>query len=140
MNVYIIDASVAAKWFFNEILSDEARRILFKGNYFYAPDFLLLEMDSVFCKRIRLGDITRDDGEDARILFRQLPIEYHPFASFQNMAYSIAIQTKQSIYDCLYIALAALMEGKMVTADRRLFDRLLNGPLGKHLLWVGDIS
>lgn len=136
--VYITDASIVEKWFFDEILSKEARRILFKGNYLYAPDFILMELDSVFCKRIKRGEITHEDSEDARTLLKQLPIEYYPFASFQNMAYGIAIQTQQSIYDCLYIALAALLDGRMVTADRRLYAGLVNGPLGKYLLWVGD--
>lgn len=44
----IVDASIAAKWFLEEDLSDAARRVLRRGNNLYAPDFLLLESEIKF--------------------------------------------------------------------------------------------
>jgi predicted nucleic acid-binding protein len=49
-------------------------------------------------------------------------------------------QTGQSMYDCLYVALAALLKDRMVTADRRLYDALKDGPLRKHVAWVGEVG
>ena len=34
----------------------------------------------------------------------------------------------------------SLLDGRMVTADRRFYDGLHEGPARKHLLWVGDLE
>ncbi|MBI5810827.1 MAG: type II toxin-antitoxin system VapC family toxin [Deltaproteobacteria bacterium] len=140
MNIYIVDASVAAKWFTEEEYAEEALRLLVGGNPLHAPDFFMLEMDSVVCKWVRRGIINEDDGQAVRAALRRLPIQKHPFAPLQDSAYAIASQTGQSVYDCLYVALAAILKGRMVTADRGLYDALKNGPLGRHLLWVEDAA
>lgn len=140
MNIYIVDASVAAKWFTEEEHAEEALRLLVGENPLHAPDFFMLEMDNVVCKWVRRGIISEDDGQVVRTTLRQLPIRKHPFALHQDSAYTIASQTGQRVYDCLYVALAAILKGRMVTADRRLYDSLKNGPLGKHLLWVEDVG
>lgn len=139
MSGLVIDASVAAKWFTEEEHADEALRLLGGEYLLHAPDFFMLEMDSVFCKWMRRDIINEDDGEMVRTTLRQLPIQKHPFAPLQDSAYTIASQTGQSVYDCLYVALAALLEGRMVTADRRLYDGLRNGPFKKHLVWIEDV-
>lgn len=140
MSIYVVDASVAAKWFTEEEHAEEALRLLVGENPLHAPDFFMLEMDSVVCKWVRRGIISEDDGQVVRATLRQLPIHKHPFALLQDSAFAIASQTGQSVYDCLYVALATLLKGRMVTADRRLYDTLKNSPLGKHLLWVGDVG
>ena len=134
----MLDGSTRAA--FDEDLSDRALRVLRGGYSIHAPDFLLLEMDSIFCKRIRRGDITRADGDDARRILRQLPIEQHAFTAYRDTAYEIASLTGQSVYYCLYVALAAIIKGKMATADRRFYDALQNGTFKKHLVWIGDIK
>lgn len=140
MNIYIVDASVAAKWFIEEDYRGAALSVLGENNRLHAPDFLLLEMDSIILKWIRRGIVTTAEGSDLRDAFSQYPIQRHPLVSLLDSAYAIAIQTQQSIYDCLYVALAALLDGKMVTADRRLYDGLADGPFAKHAVWVEDIG
>ena len=139
MSVYVVDASVAAKWFFDEPLAEDARRVLRRGNRLYAPDFFLLEMDNILCKRIRRGELTLRDAEDARVMLRELPIERPPFGSVQNRAFEIANQTQRSLYDCLYLALSVLLDGRMVTADRKLYDAMASGPFSQHVAWVEDV-
>lgn len=139
MSVLVIDASVAAKWFTEEEHAEEALRLLGGENPLHAPDFFVLEMDSILCKWMRRGIISEDDAELVRATLREIPIQKHPFAPLQDSAYTIASQTGQSVYDCLYVALAALLKGRMLTADRRLYDGLRNGPFEKHLIWIEDL-
>lgn len=139
MTIRVIDASVAAKWFLDEVFCDESRGVLRSRCSLHAPDFLLLEMDSVFLKRIRRGDITPDDADAARLMLRQLPIKCHAFNAFLDRAYEIAGLTGESIYDSLYVALALLLDSQVITADRRLYDGLRNGPFKKHLIWIEDV-
>ena len=140
MSVFIVDASVAAKWFIEEEYGEAALSVLEESNQLHAPDFLLLEMDSIICKWTRRGAVTIEEGGDLRDALRQYPIQHHPFASFLDSAFAIANQTGQSIYDCLYVALAALLKGRMVTADRRLYDVLKKGLFKKNIVWIGDIK
>lgn len=138
MSLLIVDASVAAKWFIQEELSESALSILDNGHQIESPDFLLLEMDSIICKWIRSKSVTLAEGNKLRDSFRQYPIRYHPFVQFLDSAFAIAGETGQSVYDCLYVALAALLEGKMITADRKLFEVMRKGRFGKYLAWVGE--
>ncbi|MBI5117127.1 type II toxin-antitoxin system VapC family toxin [Candidatus Poribacteria bacterium] len=64
----------------------------------------------------------------------------HSFVLFLDSAFAIAVRTRQSIYDCLYVALAALLKGKMVTADRKLYDDLQKSPFKKQVVSVADIG
>lgn len=138
MNVLIVDASVAAKWFVEEESSEAALSVLNKGNQLHAPDFLWLEMDSIICKWIRRKAISVEEGSEIRETLGQFPIQLHAFTPCLDTAFTIANQTGQSIYDCLYIALAALLKGRMVTADRKLYDALKNSQFKKHISWVEE--
>ena len=139
MSVYVIDASVAAKWFIEEEYSDAALSVLKEGNQLHAPDFLLLEMDSIVCKWVRRGVITELEGGDLRDALHRYPVQRHPFLSLLDPAFAIAGLSRGSMYDCLYVALAVLLDGKMVTADRRLHDRLVGGVFEKNMLWIEDV-
>lgn len=139
MSVLVVDASVAAKWFIEEEHADAALLVLDERNDLHAPDFFFLEMDNVFCRWIRRGDIPVADGQDLRQALRRCPVHAHPFSSLLDLAFSIANETRRSLYDCLYLALADALDGRMVTADRRLYDALTGGPLAGRVVWVGDV-
>lgn len=140
MSAYVVDASVAAKWFLDEDLCDPARRILNNEYNLHAPDFLLLEMDSIFWKRIRRGDISPTKGEEARQLLKEIPMELYPFTNFLDSAYEIANMAQRSVYDSLYMALAILLDAPMLTADRKLCNALKKTPFKKHITWIEDIK
>ena len=140
MSLLIVDASVAAKWFVEEEYGQAALEILDQSNQLHAPDFMLLEIDSIVCKWIRRDVLTAAEGSGLRDALRHYPIEYHPFNSYLDSAFAIAVQTGQSIYDCLYVALASLLEARMVTADRRLYEGLANGPFADYVVWIGEAA
>ena len=136
----VVDASVAAKWFNDEIFSEKAH-ILLSGRYLLgAPDFFLLEMDNVFCKWTRRKIMTQEEALEHRTAIRKIPVNFYSYINLQDSAYLLAISSGCGIYDCLYIALAIILETRMVTADRRLYDALAGGPFGKYLLWIGNLK
>ena len=135
----MVDASVAAKWFVTEIHSDTALTLIDGRNELYAPDFLSLEMDSVFCKWIRRGTIQSAEAARTRSAFRSTPIQYVASARLQDAAYDLANQTQRSLYDSLYVAAAVSLDIPLVTADRRLYDTLAASHLRQFVLWVEDI-
>ena len=137
--IAIVDASVAAKWFFEEVHTEAALRLLDPRHRLYAPDFFLVEVDNVVCKRVRRDECSVAEGRKVRAALRQVPVQTHPAVALLDPAYEIAIRTDQNLYDCLYVALAMLVKGRMVTADRRFYEALAAGPLAKHRLWVEDL-
>ncbi|MFQ5432868.1 MAG: type II toxin-antitoxin system VapC family toxin [Nitrospinota bacterium] len=140
MSVRVVDACVAAKWFIDEDHAEEALNLLSEKYTLHAPDFLLLELDSVFCKWVRRGTIAFTEGNELRAAFKQYPIRLHSFIPLLDSAFIIANQTSCSLYDSVYIALAVLLDGKLITADRRLYDSALTGGLKKTVAWVEEIG
>jgi len=137
---YVVDASVAAKWYLDEIHTDAARELLGGEHDLHAPDFLLIELDNVFCKHIRRGEMSVAHADSSRAALRRVPMRLWPTGLLQETAYSTAVRTRRSVYDCLYVALAMVLDAAMVTADRRLVDALADGPAGEHLVWVEDLG
>jgi predicted nucleic acid-binding protein len=137
--IIVIDASVAAKWFFQEEHSDAALDLL--GNPFdlKAPDFLYLELESLLCKRTRRKELSIEEALEMDIEIRSMPISSYPLAELRERAFELALETRSSIYDCLYLALAEALEAPMVTADRKFFQALQNSPLCNRLLMVDDL-
>ncbi len=139
MSSFVVDASVVAKWFVEEEHGNAALSVLKEMNSLHAPDFLLLEMDNIIWKWSRRGVVCDEEGSELRDAFRRYPIQYHPFVSFRDSAFAIANQVRQSVYDSLYVALAALLNARMVTADHKLYEGVRNSRYKKHILWIGDI-
>ncbi len=138
MSVHIVDASVAAKWFTEEEHSEQALAFLRDNEKLFAPDFFLLEMDNLVCKWMRRGLLKREEGDSIRTVLRMLDIEYYDSGKLQDHAYEIACKTGRALYDCLYLALAILIEGKTVTADRKLFKAMTDTPFADIVSWVGS--
>jgi predicted nucleic acid-binding protein len=79
MSIYVVDASVAAKWFFDEPLSDEATGLLDASYALHVPDFFLLEIDSLLCKKMRRGEISEGESQEIRSAIHTFPLHKHPF-------------------------------------------------------------
>ena len=132
----VVDASVAVKWFFREANHEAALRLFSSGNALHAPDFILLEVANVFWKKVRLKEL--DEALAARsLLVLQTKLEnLMPAAKFVASAQEIGFRLDHPIYDCLYLACAENLNGRLVTDDRRLL-RAVQGteyqPLAVHL-------
>jgi predicted nucleic acid-binding protein len=139
VNIFVVDASVAAKWFTEEDYSLESLAFLRNNEKLFAPDTFLLEMDNLICKWIRRGIVTNPEGDEIRDELRCQPIEFFPFRELLDYAFEIASRTGCSLYDCLYLALAVSLKGKMATADRRLCERLDQTLFSKYVVFISEI-
>ena len=140
MSPLVVDSSVAAKWFVREEHTESARRVLDECDQLHAPHFFLLEMHSIFCKWIRRGHMSQDEGDSIRSALPRYPVQIHASSSLVDPAYAIASRTGRSFYDCVYVSLAERLGCPVVTADRRLCEGLADGPFAKHVLWVEDVE
>ena len=140
MSIYVVDASVAAKWFFDEPLSDKATRLLDASHVLHVPDFFLLEIDSVLCKKMRRGEISEGEAQQIRSAVNIFPLQKHPFQLLMDPAFELAVQTRSSPYDCLYLILAIVLGAQMVTADRRFYENISESQLtAENLCWVENL-
>ncbi len=119
----VIDASVAAKCFFSEVGSDEARRFVAAGAVLIAPDLIFAEIASVASKKVRRGEITEQLGRDAVEALADLLDEIAPTRGLVRRAFDLAADHGFSAYDGVYLALAESRMIRVVTADLKLIDR-----------------
>ena len=139
MTRVVVDASVAVKWFIPEELSSEARMLLMAEYELLAPDLLWAELGNALWKKQRRQEL---DQRTARRLLRDfslVPIEYHASERWTEAALDLAVRHGVSVYDGLYLALAAGNRCRVVTADRRLHKACGGGVLGHVVDWVGEI-
>jgi predicted nucleic acid-binding protein len=123
-STWVVDASVAAKWFVPEEDSGLAMRLLQPHVRLIAPDLLYAELGSVFMKRLGRGDLSREQCSAAFRELAQMPVATEATACLTDTAYAIATETGRSVYDCLYLALAAIRDVPLVTEDLRLWNAL----------------
>ena len=124
----VVDASVACKWFFDEELSSEAQALAATRYVLLAPDLIIAECANVAWRRVRDGQISREQAEAS---LKALPAWFEhltPAAQLHEAAFSIAHALNHPVYDCLYIALAARDDTPLVTADAALVRRVRNTP------------
>jgi predicted nucleic acid-binding protein len=119
----VLDASVAAKCFFTEDGSDEARALVLSGARLIAPELIFAEIASVAAKGVRRGLIPNALARDAVAGLRNLLDETKPIADVAPRAFAMAAAHGLSAYDGCYLALAEARGTQMVTADAKLVTR-----------------
>lgn len=137
---YVIDASVAAKWYFREEHSERADALLEQRNELLAPDILLVEIAALAWKRARRGEIGEATADRIVSELRKVPLELRATAELVTAALPLALHQGFTLFDGFYIALAVQNGCRLVTADRRLCDALRAGALAENVLWLGDFA
>jgi predicted nucleic acid-binding protein len=140
LSVIVVDASVGVKWFVPEVHSAEARQWRNGPDQLHAPAFFFdLEIANILWKKVRRAEITRADAKLILGRLPTLPLTRHPEPPLLASAFDLAVRTQRTVYDCLYLALAVQLGGRMVTADQRLYNSLAGTPWAGHICWVGDL-
>ncbi|MCX5684593.1 MAG: type II toxin-antitoxin system VapC family toxin, partial [Planctomycetota bacterium] len=139
MKPCVVDASVVAAAFFQEDHAAAARAILVAGGELHAPDFLLTEVANVIWKRHGRREI--DEAEARQLLADclRLPLKISPSSGLVEPALELAMRTKRTVYDCLYLALAVKTKAVLVSTDKRFVNALAGGPFEKHIAWLGSL-
>jgi predicted nucleic acid-binding protein len=137
---FVVDASVAVKWFLPEPHADAARRLLDGGHTLMAPDLLFPEVANILWKRVRRQEITDEEAAATVQALGALPLQVSASWPLVLLALEIACRTQRTVYDSLYLALAVHEDCAMVTADRKLYDAIQGSPMAPHIGWVEEVS
>lgn len=144
MNLAVVDASVAIKWFLPEPLSKEAEGLLAKMGrgtlQLAAPELICYEVGSVLRKRVRNDDLWATEARALLTRFLTNPIEMVPGHLLAQEAVRIALETHQTVYDGAYLALAQSLACPFITADKRLATALAGSPYQACIQWLGAMG
>jgi predicted nucleic acid-binding protein len=140
MSDYIIDASVAAKWFFPEQHSELCKNLLSADGKLIAPELIWSEVGNIIWKRFRRGEITSEEASQLANDFSQMPIETDSTHELLMPAVEIALATGITVYDAMYVSAAMKRESKLVTADEKLNVALSSNPLNEVICHVSTLS
>jgi len=140
MSIAVVDASVGIKWFVPEVHATEARQWRSGPDELHTLAFFFdLEIANILWKKIARAEVSRADADLILVQIPPLPVIRHPEAPLLSAAFDLANLTQRTVYDCLYLALAVQLGGRMVTADQRLFNSLAGTPWATHICWVGNV-
>lgn len=139
---FVVDASVIVKCLLPEEDSSYAIDLYADTSYeLLAPDFLLLEVTNAVWKKIRYNHIRPENIVALLNEFKKnIAIQFFPFAEYIDRAFNIAqIIGHNSIYDCLYSALAEEQNCPLITADLAYISKISQSNLTQKSLTLTQI-
>lgn len=137
MSLYVVDASVVIKLYVPEVHSQQAVRFFSDQHDLIAPDLMLSEFGNIVWKKVNLlGELTQEQGKKIIAAARTLPLVYYGATDLLTDAFQIALNTQCTVYDCLYVALAASQGCQLITDDRKLSAALQQTSLAAFLTLI----
>jgi predicted nucleic acid-binding protein len=122
---FVVDASVALKWFLaDEPLATEAFSLVRDETVLIAPDILIAEVCDAAWRLSRLGRIGQAELTEIATIVPRFFAELVGAAALASAATIMARQLDHPVYDCLYVTLAETRQLRLITADGRLLDKL----------------
>jgi predicted nucleic acid-binding protein len=119
----VVDASVAVKWLVPESRSDAAEAVLTATDDLLAPDILLVEVANALWKKVSRREVTTAEATEILDVLRTTRLELQPTGPLLNRALELGVALDHPVYDCVYLALAEVTRGRLVTDDGSLVRR-----------------
>lgn len=138
MKKFVVDASVAVKWFIPEVHSAAATRLLDPEIVICVPDLIGPEFGNTLWKKVRRNEIAREEAEEILAAFDAVALEIYPSRVLLHAAFQLADAFNRSVYDSLYLALAVAQDCALITADRKFHSVLTATPLAGHIRWIEE--
>jgi predicted nucleic acid-binding protein len=135
----VVDASVAVKWVLREEHEAAARRVLSSGRL-WAPHLLWVEVGNTLWKRYRRREASVEEVRWMLADVRSLPVTTFAHRPLLPAALDLAISLEQTVYDCLYLALAEARNSIVVTADRRFHEVVNASVWADRIVWIEDVT
>jgi predicted nucleic acid-binding protein len=147
-NEYVLDCSVAAKWFLDdEEYVDIAEKYLIKllaeQIKLHAPILLWYELGHVLTtvQRKTRGRISTARSSEAYKRFSQLPIMFHDLNYEDHLkVLQFANQYHRGFYDSTYIILAMKLDCPCLTSEKRYGTQLPSGFPTENILTLESLT
>jgi predicted nucleic acid-binding protein len=133
---FVVDSSIAVKWFLPEAWHDEALQILNREDAIYAPDLIVAEVANVAWKKALRGEVIERQALDIVAgISSGVPI-LCPSSLLSEAALKMGLAINHPVYDCLYMACAEYFGSYVITDDQRLCRAVIGtiyAPLVVHI-------
>lgn len=137
--IYVIDASVAMKWFVAEDMRPQARTLSKYADHLEAPDLILPEIANIAWKKILRGEITYPQAQFIASALPDYLAKLHSSVALVEQALELAFDLNHPVYDCIYLTCAIITDGTLITADRRLCGTVKDTDYGHLVTYLGDL-
>jgi predicted nucleic acid-binding protein len=131
LNLLVLDASVAAKWFLpsaGEPLAEEALTLLRRYTdgeiQLTVPDLFWAEFGNILWKAVRTGRLPQKSAAEALTAMLRHGLMTVSGRELAEDALAIALSTGRTVHDAMYLALAVQRDSTLITADERLVNAL----------------
>ena len=138
MSDYIVDASVAVKWFVSETDSLVADELSASRHRLFAPDLIFTETANALTRKATAGFLS---AIEARECLHSLPYHFDDIIALGELidsALENACALRHPIYDLIYLEAARRLDAQLVTADRRFIAKLAGTDFARHVLLLSD--
>ncbi len=137
--ILVPDAGMGVKWFVPEPNAEDAARLLDARIELHTPSYFFTEAASVLQRKVAVDRaLSEAESLDAFQLLGTVPMTIHATEALLEDAFRHGVRYRRPVYDSLYMVLAVALGGRVVTADRRLYNGVHGGPLDHVVLWVTD--
>jgi len=137
---FVVDASVAVKWFVREPRHDRALALITPGISCVAPDLIFPEVGNALWLKRRRGEVAADQ---ARLAIAALEGFFERIVRSEEIAVSaleIGEALDHPIYDCFYLACARHTAARLVTDDSRLIKRVQDAGMHETVIALAEFS
>jgi predicted nucleic acid-binding protein len=139
VSVFVVDASLVIKWFVPEIHSEAARRWLAASHDYVAPDLLFSEAGNAVWKKVRRKELDVNEARQLVVDLAQVAVETVATRNLLQDAVALALTVGITVYDAMYLTLAARLETEVITGDDRFAEKIAEHPvLVKHVRRLQD--
>lgn len=138
MAAWLVDTSVAVKWFVREATSELANELVFQKHDLAAPDLILIEFANALRKIVRAGAMPEADAITSLARLPRFFSAVLPTAGLLPDAFVIACSLQHPIYDCIYLAASSQLRCPLITADAAFVAKLAGTPYAHNVVLLAD--
>lgn len=136
----VVDASVAVKWLVAEGGSEAAEGLLAGDDDLHAPRLMASEIANALWRKARVGEIERGRAVPLLAAISAMPVHWNADEATCTDALRLALALERPVYDCVYLALAHRLGGRLVTADERFANALSTTEHGGAVVVLADYA
>lgn len=144
MTTYVVDASVAAKWYFPEEEAELALQFMPTGREdrfeVVAPELIVYEMGNLVLRKLRVSEVEADVAKFLLRRFLLLPLRVIASDEILVTALEVGRTAGLSYYDACYVATAVHTGRALVTADSELMRLVSRTPYSQLVVRLADAA
>jgi predicted nucleic acid-binding protein len=135
---FIVDASVAVKWFVAETDSVVADELSASKHRLFAPSLIMAEAANALARKAMAGLMSAAEACD---YLHSLPYYLDDIVAVDELIESApekACGLRHPVYDLIYLEAARRLDAQLVTADRRFAAKIASTDFARHVTLLSD--